>query len=384
MKKIITFILAAAILFLLCLPCGAIDVSRVVDEGGLISPESLSRLNATADEYSTELDVDLAAVLTSGRDPAQGIADYLTGYYSEHDLGLGDLGESAVLLAIDPDNTVYGIYIFGEMEALLGSEGQSALCSFFEEDISVEGATYADVIGGFLDHAKERILARRAETEDAAKEIEEQLREAFDSQETAAQTAGEAPVEALPDWYPAGTDLSDEGRKGRVLTAQADLTKPHVVDNGNLLSDEQEAACQKIIEEFMGKRGVDLVLFTDSSTHGLDAEDYAYDFYTLNGYGKDGAIVCITGDSENPEPAVRGFGKCRDKVLTNEGSLVKALQESVQSGSYDGAMETFSGRLGRLLRSDLAAVLIAAVLLAVLVAVIVVLKKKAKKGIKKK
>lgn len=172
MKRTITILLLACLLASLLVPVSAADTPLVVDESGYISPESLETLNKKADEYSAELGVDLAALVTMTHLPNEPMPDFMTSYHEK-----SGLASDSVLLVIDPINTIYGIYIFGEMEVILGAKGQEALTTLFEEHIAVEGATYASVISDCLDDARTHILDGRVASEAAAAELEAALRE---------------------------------------------------------------------------------------------------------------------------------------------------------------------------------------------------------------
>ena len=172
MKRTITILLLACLLASLLVPVSAADTPLVVDESSYISPESLSALNEKADEYSAELGVDLAALVTMTRLPDEPLPDFMVDYHEK-----SGFAPDSVLLVIDPGNMLYGIYIFGEMEVLLGSEGQSELTALFEEHIAVEGTTYASVIDQCLDDARTHILDAREASNEAAAELEAALRE---------------------------------------------------------------------------------------------------------------------------------------------------------------------------------------------------------------
>lgn len=216
MKRMISILLLACLLASLLVPVSAADTPLVVDESGYISPESLEALNAKAEEYSEECAVDLAALVTVTRLPDEPLPDFMKSYHES-----SGLSSDAVLLVIDPVNLLYGIYIFGEMEVLLGSEGQAELTELFEEHLAVEDTTYAAVIDASLEDMRQNVLKVREASNQAAAELEAVLREQL------AQTDGQAdslpqvtasdPVTA-PEPEAADAAPQPEARSDRALT----------------------------------------------------------------------------------------------------------------------------------------------------------------------
>ncbi|MBQ8078215.1 MAG: TPM domain-containing protein, partial [Eubacterium sp.] len=76
-----------------------------------------------------------------------------------------------------------------------------------------------------------------------------------------------------------------------------------VVDNGNLLTDEEEAKLETELDEVFGETGLCPVVLTVSSLEGKTAEAYADDYYDYNGYPEDGCLLLVrvsdvAGDSD--------------------------------------------------------------------------------------
>ena len=84
-------------------------------------------------------------------------------------------------------------------------------------------------------------------------------------------------AEGMPDWYP-------EDVNSWVWRA-ADENAPRVVDDADILTPDEEAAVTRAVRSAAEESGVDIVVFTDTTTHGLDISVYAADFYDFNGYG---------------------------------------------------------------------------------------------------
>ena len=60
---------------------------------------------------------------------------------------------------------------------------------------------------------------------------------------------------------------------------------PRLVDDGDLLTDEQEAAIVKRLDEVSEKHQMDLVIVTQATLNGKDDIAFSEDFYDYNGYG---------------------------------------------------------------------------------------------------
>lgn len=84
-------------------------------------------------------------------------------------------------------------------------------------------------------------------------------------------------AEPMPYWYP--EDVS------AWTFTPAGASAPRVVDDAGIFTDEEEAKLEAHIREAVAGLDMDIVIFTDTSTHGLSVPVYAADFYDFNGYG---------------------------------------------------------------------------------------------------
>ncbi len=60
---------------------------------------------------------------------------------------------------------------------------------------------------------------------------------------------------------------------------------PWVVDNGDLLTPEEEAELSRSIQNLRSELELEIVIVTTDSTGGKTVQEYADDFYDVNGYG---------------------------------------------------------------------------------------------------
>ena len=117
-----------------------------------------------------------------------------------------------------------------------------------------------------------------------------------------------------------------------------------VVDNGNLLTDEQEADLSVELDEVFKETGLCPVVLTVSSLDGKTAEAYADDYYDYNGYPEDGCLFLVrisdvAGDS--------------DWHVSTKGKAIKAINDadieeigdtcvpSLKSGNYYAAFQNY-------------------------------------------
>ncbi len=105
---------------------------------------------------------------------------------------------------------------------------------------------------------------------------------------------------AMPYWYP--EDISS-------FQFFHDEERARVVDDADLFTDEEESAMEARIAEIRSELNRDIVVFTDTSTYGLERKIYCADFYDFNGYGygdeREGFCLLICMDPDD-----RGFYFC--------------------------------------------------------------------------
>lgn len=83
----------------------------------------------------------------------------------------------------------------------------------------------------------------------------------------------------IPWWYPTSQEEIDnfEDFHGANL--------PRVQDDADIFNDAEEALLTETIYRIIEKSGFDFVVFTDTSSYGLNEDVYSADFYQFNGYG---------------------------------------------------------------------------------------------------
>ena len=159
MKKILSFIIAAAFVVVFSFSVLAADVPRIVDNAGIIGEENSEIIRAYLDEKSDEHDFDFA-VLAEESIGGGDIVAYADDYFDNNGFGRGEDGRDGILLVIVMDTrewafstsgfgvTVFGDYELGEIEdAMVGelSNGNYAQAVY----------NYAQVAEYYVRYAKE-------------------------------------------------------------------------------------------------------------------------------------------------------------------------------------------------------------------------------------
>lgn len=117
-----------------------------------------------------------------------------------------------------------------------------------------------------------------------------------------------------------------------------------VVDNADLLTDSEEAALEKKIENIGEKYQYSVVLLTENSLGGKTPQAYADDFYNGYGYGygpdKDGMLYLISMEDRDYYTSTTGFGI---KAFTDYGikHINKKSATFLKSEKYYEAFDTY-------------------------------------------
>ncbi|MBQ8981677.1 MAG: TPM domain-containing protein [Eubacterium sp.] len=124
-----------------------------------------------------------------------------------------------------------------------------------------------------------------------------------------------------------------------------------VVDNGNLLTDEEEAKLETELDEVFSETGLCPVVLTVSSLEGKTAEAYADDYYDNaddyydnNAYPEDGCLLLVrvsdvAGDSDwHLSTKGEAINKINDANIEELGN---ACVPKLKSGDYYGAFHEY-------------------------------------------
>lgn len=89
---------------------------------------------------------------------------------------------------------------------------------------------------------------------------------------------------------------------------------PLVIDNGNLLSSEEEAALSQKAQSLQEAYDMDVVILTLNGLGGKTPQDYADDYYDTQGYRSDGLLFLLSMEE-------------RDWYISTSGDAIYALTD---------------------------------------------------------
>lgn len=299
MKKLLVLLCA---LVLLALPCLARENLYVYDPEATLSEASFEMLTEQALEISEETGIDYLICITY-EIGEQSMYDFATEYYND-----SECGADALLMIFNEEKNTIGAYAFGNAADVFDDNTIDAL----EDEIVENSATmaYGELLSTYLNSAYNYAIAYTPD----------------------------APV--MPDWYP------EDVNTFRDFHAE---NPPHLIDNADLFTDEEEAEMLERILAIREEVGHDLVVYTDVTSYGLSRKIYAADFFQFNGYGfgdtYSGSVLFIC-----MEPGNRGWwtavhGDAMEILVFDElDQLDDKLYDKMSGGDYfDGVMEYLSG-----------------------------------------
>ena len=154
-------------------------------------------------------------------------------------------------------------------------------------------------------------------------------------------------TENLAEWYPEGTNTFDIDRYSRVFENDTDLSKPRIVDDGNLFSDNAKKNAEAKLKELSKLYNYDLIVFTDDSCNTVNTSNYADDFYYFNGYGENGGVFYLV-DNQIDNSLYYGIlfeGSCYDDYRELAYGMLDAVEKPIDNDNYDKALENYVDRL---------------------------------------
>ena len=125
-----------------------------------------------------------------------------------------------------------------------------------------------------------------------------------------------------------------------------------VYDYADLLTDEEEKNIHSIVDNYIEKSSMDLVIVTlDKNPYGVSdyyTQIYAQDFYYYNDFGvgdkKDGLIVLIDMDNRYPYIATKG-----NAILVYDDERIDSIHDSAYnylvSGNYYSAIKSYIDKI---------------------------------------
>lgn len=140
-------------------------------------------------------------------------------------------------------------------------------------------------------------------------------------------------IEGGPAWYPDDVQA--------FVDFHTEESTPRLVDDADIFTDEEEAELTAKLDALRANHpDSDFVVFTDTSTYGIERDVYAADFYVFNGYGVgddfNGVILFISMEENNRGWYFWGTGKCEKlfKKDANIDHLNNTISPYLKRGEY--------------------------------------------------
>lgn len=115
-----------------------------------------------------------------------------------------------------------------------------------------------------------------------------------------------------------------------------------LVDEADLLTDSEEAALSRKLDEISLRQNMDIVIVTVFSTEERTATEYADDTYDYSGYGDDGILLLISLYEREWAVSTSGYGIT---AFTDAGLdyLADKIADSMSAGEWNDAFHSFAG-----------------------------------------
>ncbi|MBR2577639.1 MAG: TPM domain-containing protein, partial [Erysipelotrichaceae bacterium] len=125
---------------------------------------------------------------------------------------------------------------------------------------------------------------------------------------------------------------------------------PNFVDLAGLLSDSEENDIAKRLKEVSRRYGIEVVGVVTDSLNGMTPQNYADDFYDLNGYPDDGFILLISIEESDWYVSTRGKAI---KYITDYGIdyMIDEMLPDLRNGDFYGAYKKYANAADYLLSS---------------------------------
>lgn len=312
------------------------DLRRMNDLSNVLIEEDADELNEEACAAVTEnlFDFVLITYDEGMREEGSDIA-FVTYLYDHNELGYGP-SRDGIVMAVNSDTERFVILAFGRGCEIFVDSGISAVASAGQKAYR----------GGFLKDAFSAMLETAVET----------VRESYvdytgDDHYYHSEPIVFGPEELMgsqmPDWYP--EDVSSWS----FTPISADAKR--VVDCADIFTDDEEAALEARIREIAPKYSADIVIFTDTTTHGLGKDIYAADFYDFSGYGygpeHDGfcLFICMDPSNRGGWCCVTGTRPRELYTFENADALDDVLYAYLGEARYFEGVYDWVGNIGVLL-----------------------------------
>ena len=304
-RRISALLLVIVLLLAVSLPVSAAKTEYIIDETNKLSEQQLTELNSLAEQLSKSVGYTLVYAYTNA--DSNEFKSLASSY------GTGSDSNQVVLIENDD---YWNIFTFGKAEEIIDVDTATTIHDDFSE----------------IDVLSEAIELYLKETADVISKsiVPISLPEGTDGAEPV--------VIADAD----GADGAD-GTDGDATVIS--VNPPRVVDNGELLSDDEEQALAQKLDEISERQQMDVVVVTTNSLDGKSAMAYADDYFDYNGYGmgenRDGILMLVSMEDRDYWLSTRGYGIT---VFTDAGIdyISEQFKSYLSDGEYVKAFDTFA------------------------------------------
>ena len=284
MKKIVSILICLLLALCLAAPCFAAsyreEIYRLNDFAGVLNAGELDSIDDEICDFIDAYGVDLPICIRTDlgdTDPY----DFLDRFYEDNGYGAGDSKDAVAMLILSDAGELYIVSYGDRGEALIEAmsensdmdDAAAALNSSFSSGeygsalrkyVEAAGSAAKDAFGTSYSGSSGHSGSSGSSAQSGSSGSSSQPGSKASSSST------------LPSWFPADDSSFVEFH---------DYDAPRLVDNADMFTAAEEAQILEHIEKLRDEQGADLVIFTDTSTHGLSARDYAIAFHRYNGYG---------------------------------------------------------------------------------------------------
>lgn len=115
--------------------------------------------------------------------------------------------------------------------------------------------------------------------------------------------------------------------------------QPYVVDEGDLLTAEEESRLEAELSALSAELGCDIVVVTTQDRGDISIMDYADDFYDYSGYREDGVALAI--DMSDRSWHISTSGAAIDKIGSDWDVIGDQIVPDLASGNYYRAFSRY-------------------------------------------
>ena len=143
-------------------------------------------------------------------------------------------------------------------------------------------------------------------------------------------------------------EITSSNKSNILATPYVDASE-HIYDFADILTDEEEAYLYKLVQEYINKTNMDMVILTDAKSYYSDRQNevYAADFYDYNDFGLNmenysGVLLYRNAYEVDPYYNVYMFGNAQLYYDYNRSeNMLDAIYSDMRSKNYLDAFEEF-------------------------------------------